>query len=251
MTGVARALVVGVAETTFGNGKLPPLPGARSDAISVGKVLSQRGFTVAVHTERPEVRQACVGRAIASLVTETHEGDLSVIYLAGHGYRIRNTTGTERDGWDEAFVCGDGAILDDWFRDELWPAANPGARFVVVVDACHSESITLGLRADDIPPVPPPVLVVSTYYRLTLAACRDEEIALSAAREDGGDGVVTSALVDRLLLGGDATYEAIWQAVATSVRDRYAHKRVGTPQLDSYGPDFKLQHSAAFRWPLP
>ena len=56
---------------------------------------------------------------------------------------------------DETFVCADRALRDDWFRDGLWPLVRAGARFVVVVDACHSDTMILGLR-----PEPPPTPIV-------------------------------------------------------------------------------------------
>ncbi len=159
-------------------------------------LLESRGFTVAVPRTPEELTADSIAASLVRLVDETRAGDLSVIYLSGHGYRYPDTDLDEADGWDESFVCADRPIPDDWFRRQLWPRARSGGQFVTVVDACHSDSITLGLRTEN-KQVPFAPLVDRGYYRLVLSACRDEEVAKDLGGGLGGGGVVTTQMPRR------------------------------------------------------
>src|SRR3954463_9285877 len=122
-----RALVVGVPHTTFGGSAFPPLAGVADDVAAVTALLEARGFSVTRLGPEPAPHVDEVASCLASFVDGVAPGDLGVVYLAGHGYRTPDTSGDEEDHWDEAFVCGDRAIPDDWFREQLWVRARPGA----------------------------------------------------------------------------------------------------------------------------
>ena len=231
--------------TRFGGGLFRPLPRVEGDIARVRETLGSRGFDVAATSLDSSADE--IADEIAELVETTRSGELSVLYLAGHGYRAKDASGDETDGWDESFVCSDRPIVDDWFRDELWPRAVSGARFVVVVDACHSESSTLGLRpgAEAVPA--PERAPGRGYYRLTLSACRDQEVTRDRARCDAGGGIVTGELLYTLARDPSLSYRDLWSVVATSVRDGYSHTGVGTPESSYYGGDDSLLTETAFR----
>jgi hypothetical protein len=244
----ARALLIGVGETSFLSGQLPALPGVADDVRAVSQQLAKADIEVHTPTARDDVTAAGVARLLAELVDRTKAGDLAVMYLSGHGYRYRDASGDETDGWDEAFVCSDGPLEDDWFRAQLWPRARAGARFVAIVDACHSSSAVLGLRVDD-----RPVAALTTripdspgYYRIVLAACRDYETTIDVGRSDDGGGVATREMIALLREQRSLTYRSLWQQVAKNVRDRYPSRRVGTPRMDSFGPDDSLLDAIPF-----
>lgn len=251
-----HALVIGVSSTQYLKGRFPELPGVKYDVEAVSSLLKQRNFDTSTCGTGDDTSARAVAGRLLRFVELTGPGDLGIIYLAGHGYRVPDRSRRDRskghgnadepDGWDEAFVCSDQLIRDDWWRESLWTQVRPAARIVTVVDACHS-GFNLGLRAGPPPPpvqVPPPV--VKDYYRLTLCACRDEETALDYARNDEGGGVVTMEMLDLLRSEPSLSYDKLWTRVATGVRDRYTSKEAGTPQLLYHGPDGSLLHSTAF-----
>lgn len=244
----ARALLIGVRATSFLNGQLPELPGVADDVRAVSQQLVRAGIDVRAATAKDDVTAAGVARLLADLVDRTKAADLAVIYLSGHGYRYRDSSGDEADGWDEAFVCSDGPLEDDWFRAQLWPRARAGARFVAIVDACHSSSAVLGLRVDERPvaPVTTRVLGSPGFYRIVLSACRDYETTIDVGRSDDGGGVATREMIALLREQPSLTYRSLWQQVAKNVRDHYPSRRVGTPRMDSLGPDDSLLDAIPF-----
>jgi hypothetical protein len=239
----ARAMLVGVERSSWGD--VPRLPGVASDLAAMSNLLGHGGFAV---TTLPEtsLAAASVKRALAQLVTDTVAGDLAVIYFTGHGLLLHDHSGDEQDGWDEALLCADEPIVDDWFRSNLWTLAADGARIVAIVDACHSDSATLGLRADTPPAVLPPRVAGRGFWRLILAACRDQETTVDLGSVEGG-GVTTGALVEILTRDPGISYRDLWPEVATTVRDRHPDTGVGTPQMLSSGPDDSLLDAPAFR----
>jgi hypothetical protein len=242
---VHRALLVGISSTSYLDGAFPELPGVATDVEAMAALLRARHFDVAVVP--CDANADDVASQLANFVDATGGGDVGVIYLAGHGYEIPDTSKDEIDGWDESFVCADRPISDDWFRDQLWPRARPKSRFVVVVDACHSASMVLGLRAcTGSSPEPPPTMISSGFYRLTMSACRDKETTLELAKGDEGGGVVTTEMLGILRRDQQVSYRDLWSRVATSVRDRYYVQGLGAPQLSYHGRDTSLLTTRAF-----
>jgi hypothetical protein len=240
-----RALVIGVGHTSFGAGKFGDLAGVATDTKNMSGLLSERGFAV----DRPsggDLTAASIRDRLTNLVDATRDGDVSVIYLTGHGYRYPDTSGDEALGWDCAFVCSNEPIPDDWFRDDLWTHARTGSRYAVMVDACHSDTMTLGLQPFNTEPVPPPALNPGEYYRLVLAACRDEETARDLGAGEAGGGVVTRETILALGLQRPPSYRALWTIVASQVRDAYYGQQIGTPQLHSLGPNDSFVDSVPF-----
>ena len=217
----------------------------RFDVEAVTTLLKQRGFDTSSSTSPADTSARSVAGRLLRFVELTGPGDLGIIYLAGHGYRVRDTSKDETDYWDEAFVCSDKPILDDWWRESLWTLMRPAARIVAVIDACHA-GFNLGLRPGPLrPPVQVPPPIVEDYYLLTLAACRDEETALEYARNDEGGGVVTTEMMGLVRSEPSLSYEDLWNKVATVV-DRYTDEEAGTPQVYNHGPDGSLLQSTAF-----
>jgi hypothetical protein len=236
-----RALLVGVRSTDYRPELFPELPGVAEDIQDVSALLRSRGFDVTTKERKEETTAVALAESIARFVDGTQPGDLGVLYLAGHGYRVRDSSGDEIDSWDEAFMCSDAPLLDDWFRKELWPRARPRARFAVLVDACHSDTMVLGLRPDSAPP--PIVLAEGQFYRFVLAACRDEEITRELAGCDRGGGVVTTQMLDLLKDKSQISYAELGRELAQLVADRY---NVGTPHVSYRGPDDSFLNGEAF-----
>ena len=241
----ARAVVIGVAETQFAARLFPRLPGVPADVRHVSELLKQRGFDVLAPTTSSQLTAGAIQDALVRLIKATEKGELAVIYFSGHGYQYSDLGKDETDFLDEAFVCSDQPLPDDWFRDSLWPKVNDGARVVAVADACHSYTIFRGIMAPpavDVPATRPPE--TRTYYRLLLSAAGDAEVARDLSEEEGG--LVTAAFLNFLERNPSISYRDLWSQVATSVQDT----SVGIPRLDSLGPDDLLLDANAFN-PIP
>jgi hypothetical protein len=63
------------------------------------------------------------------------------IYDTGHGAHIRDRSGDESDGLDEAIVFDQGFILDNKLVQTLKENANGKAKMLLLSDCCHSGSI--------------------------------------------------------------------------------------------------------------
>jgi hypothetical protein len=241
----SRALVLGVPRTTFGRGIFPELAGVYADVSSMTKVLKARDWLVEAPNAPADLTVKSVTQKLQEAVDSTRAGETTVIYLSGHGYRYPDRNGDEVDGWDESFVCADGAIEDDWFHQELWPRVHADARFVCMVDACHSEDTVIRIDAPKASAFPATVPGVP-YYRLVLAACRDFETTIQVGPKDGGGGVVTIEALSVLRQMPEISYRILWPLVETRVRTkRGAH--AGRPIMSSLGKDDQLVDSVAFR----
>lgn len=64
-----------------------------------------------------------------------------VVYYVGHGTSVKDVSGDETDGTDEAFVFDDGTISDDTLIDHLIDCKHPDSKLILVTDACHSGTI--------------------------------------------------------------------------------------------------------------
>ena len=152
-----RALVIGInryADSRF------DLEGAVQDADNMRALLAEHlGFDpdeVRVLTDGEATRKAILDGVRDWLVAGTGRDSRAVLYFAGHGYHRKDDDGDESDGLDEALVPHDARlvsaernpmrisnlILDDEIRDLF--AGLQDRHAYVIVDACHSGTITRG-----------------------------------------------------------------------------------------------------------
>jgi metacaspase-1 len=164
VTAKTRALVIGINEyptiRVNGVGGARNLRGATNDAKNVKEALTEH-FKV----KSDEIRllvdgEASRGAILAGfrewLIAGTEKGDRVVFYYAGHGAQVEDESGDEGDDkFDEVLVPSDtkgelegpeaglsGFITDDEIGKLL--AELPGREVMMIVDACHSGTITRG-----------------------------------------------------------------------------------------------------------
>ncbi|GAB0493000.1 hypothetical protein MMPV_004272 [Pyropia vietnamensis] len=86
--------------------------------------------------------RATILAAMRELVAEAEAGASLLVFFAGHGTRVVDTSGDEEDGFDEAIVPVDyataGVIIDDELYDVLVRPLPQGVRLFILFDACHS-----------------------------------------------------------------------------------------------------------------
>lgn len=85
-------------------------------------------------------REATVPQGHAKLAQmlrrHAHDDDLTVVFYSGHGAQVRDASGDEADGLDEALCMWDGYWLDDNLAACCREAA--AGTVVFVLDCCHS-----------------------------------------------------------------------------------------------------------------
>jgi hypothetical protein len=148
-----RALLVGVGKYTYPG---IDLPGIDLDLERMRDTLNRLGFQDSqIRTLVDE--EATSGAIIANFEGWLRQGvkkdDHVVFYFSGHGSNVPDLNGDEPDGADEVLVTHDmrrarvngksslaGVLLDDKMGELL--AAIPSRNVWVIVDACHSGTVT-------------------------------------------------------------------------------------------------------------
>eukprot|EP00922_Rhytidocystis_sp_ex-Travisia-forbesii_P034755 GHVS01051603.1.p1 GENE.GHVS01051603.1~~GHVS01051603.1.p1 ORF type:complete len:396 (-),score=84.99 GHVS01051603.1:256-1443(-) len=78
------------------------------------------------------------------LTEEAASGDSLFLHYSGHGTRVKDVSGDEKDGYDEALVPMDhgsvGLLLDDDIYKHLVKPLPVGCRLTILLDCCHSGS---------------------------------------------------------------------------------------------------------------
>jgi hypothetical protein len=154
-----RALLIGI-ESYSDKSPFSSLRGSRNDVALVREVLTTYyGFdeeSVLELVDRRATRRN-IERAFEELIDRTRPGDLVYIHYSGHGSQVADASGDEGfGGLDSTLVPIDAAenpqILDDEIDVWLTQLRRKTSDVVLVVDACHSGTITRGpLRARGIP----------------------------------------------------------------------------------------------------
>ena len=72
-------------------------------------------------------------------------GDTMLVHYSGHGTYVRDRSGDEEDGYDEALFLYDGALIDDDIN-EILQGIPDGAIVVVMLDSCFSGTATRSVK---------------------------------------------------------------------------------------------------------
>lgn len=225
------ALVVGVDAYET----LPSLNGATNDAKDLAATLALLGADVELLLDGAATRQAVVD-AFRRQAGRAGPGDMFVFTYAGHGVQEPQAIpGDEADGLDETIVfsgfawntAGAGERLRDNEIGELLTGLHPEARGLVVVDSCHSGTMTrsadprgrpavtrfggIGRISED--PLPPPASTAGRDMSgarnvVFVAAARDTEqipeVDISGAMRGAVSWSVARALAGADDFGGPA-----------------------------------------------
>lgn len=256
-----RALLIGIN----GYQHFTDLQGCENDVRDLLRLLETRyEFTHCRTLLTTEATGAGMRAALQQLVDDTQTGDVVVFFFAGHGSQLRDDDGDEPSGFDNTLVphdsCHDAArpelnldIVDDELRGYLEQLTAKTEAVTVIVDACHSGTITRGASSALVTGVrglPPylgprptrsaaPVVArtrsASTPYVL-LAACRDTELAseIGLPQEDQSlehHGAFSYYLHQQLQQASPtATYRDLFEPVATEVYDLIGGRQ--RPQME-------------------
>lgn len=130
------------------------------DVEIVTQMLRSNGYTDITTLTNEKATKAAIVNAIKSLTSRIGTGDAVYIHFSGHGQRMTDVDGDERDdAYDEAWIpydayrryCaadrGEKHLSDDELSSLLSALRDKAGRqstIVVVVDACHSGDSTRG-----------------------------------------------------------------------------------------------------------
>ena len=152
-----RALLIGLG--TYAS--LPEkmfLEGPKNDVPLIEKLLKEKqGYaadSIRILLDKDATRAAILASIDEWLINGTQPGDRVYLYFSGHGLQVKDVSGDEEDGLDEALstydiAAGDGdwtnVILDDEIDAAL--AKLKDRAVSIVIDACHSGTISRSLSA--------------------------------------------------------------------------------------------------------
>jgi len=144
-----RALLVGIND--YADQRIRDLRGCEDDVQAVRLMLTQtfgfREVQIKVLLSRAATRRAIVDAFNDWLIAGTKPGDRVVFFVSSHGSQMKDASGDETDGRDEVLCPADynaetqaNAIVDDEIA--VWLGRLDGRNVTVIVDACHSGSIS-------------------------------------------------------------------------------------------------------------
>lgn len=256
-----RALLIGT-----GNYRNPDfnLTGIDLDLEIMRHVARRLGFRddeIRTLTDK-QVTHEGIERAFGGFLSEAQGDDSVLVYYSGHGVQVPDLNGDEDDGRDEALTLHDlsqrrngygGVLLDDQLSQML--AALPSDNVMMIVDACHSGTVTRGItqsvalatRAygdnsfqvkalpfiDDPAPGPsapdtPARKDITGAGVVTLSAAQDHERALATRR----GSTFTLALSESLETAGpDATFRQILAMSREIIEERVDRQYLFRPNL--------------------
>lgn len=143
MSGKRGALLVGCNYT----GTALQLSGCVNDANMTKDILVSRfgwkDSETEVLTDAGATRDVILNK-LRDLVARAKSGEINEIWFtySGHGTQVRDVSGDEADGYDEAIVPSDhataGFILDDEFYEVFTSQIPKGCNAICIFDCCHS-----------------------------------------------------------------------------------------------------------------
>lgn len=259
-----RALLIGIDNYHH----IRTLDGCVNDSQLMRTVLVERfafpEANIAQLLDGQATRSAMLA-AFDALIASTSQDDVVVVHFAGHGSQMRDREGDEPSGFDSTLMPVDTGraprenrdITDDEIHQVLEALAAKTPHITVLVDACHSGTVTrdaFGAKTrsvepdlrpiDELPPSPVPRagqtrgasgasgwLPLGDKYVL-IAGCRDDEESKEYFPPEGGGphGALTYFLAQQLRAATTSTtYRDIFDIAAAKVT---AYNPIQHPQME-------------------
>jgi hypothetical protein len=276
-----RALLVGIDAYAH----IRPLDGCVNDVRLMHDILvGTFGFdsTNVTTLVNDLATRAAILEAFDALVASTGPDDIVVIHYAGHGSQMTDREGDEPSGFDSTLMPFDTGraphenrdITDDEIHLKLEALASRTSYTTIIVDACHSGTITrdaFGAKtrateadrrpASALPPSPVPGgtlprarsgtsgwMPLDGKYVL-IAGCQDDEESKEYYPPGGGgpNGALTYFLCQHLRQAvAGTTYRDVFEAVSANV---HAYNPAQSPQMQ--GPSDRAIFGVTDLRPVP
>ena len=260
----SRALLVGVGHYQYPGIDLPAID---LDLERMRETLNRLGFeNRQIHTLLDE--QATSAAVVHEFSTWLRDGvmagDRVVFYFSGHGSNVPDQNGDEADRADEVLVTHDmyrrtvagraslgGVVTDDQMGALI--AKLPSRNVLVIVDACHSGTVTRSFTMDNRSLAREPVFVKSFVYPgmpegaqsaftrdlsrspetnfMSLTAAGDGEKAIGTMSGGVFTTGFTQAIADSVAAHSPVTLSQLRDLTAEYIRKKVDAKEVHHPQL--------------------
>ncbi|MEW5925936.1 MAG: caspase family protein [Gemmatimonadota bacterium] len=129
---------------------------SEDSAWKMAELAYQAGYG-AIHVLRgADATRSAVAGLLSAAARALEPRQTLFVSFSGHGSRVPDADGDERDGWDETWCLHDADLVDDELR-EIWRLAAPGTRVLLVTESCFGGG--MGRYGDDVLagyPGPPP-----------------------------------------------------------------------------------------------
>jgi outer membrane protein assembly factor BamB/PKD repeat protein len=214
--GVRYAFVIGVS--AYQDDRITDLVYAEADASAFYEyAVDPNGGGFSATLSRSLVGEAASLKNITSqvswLLREVDEGDLVLLFFAGHGGQDEDFNADEGDALDEYLIPVDGekdnlyatAIRDDVLGDWLASLQHQGAKVLLVLDSCYSGGASRGSARTGMGGT---LADVASESESQVVLCASEEFEQSFEDDDLGHGVFTHFLLKGLGAGEGAWPEA-------------------------------------------
>jgi len=208
-----KALLIGI---NYVKTPSSALRGCANDVRNMEKFLHERlyfpkdkieSYVDEVESQYPKTTHLGIVHALQNLAAESWSEnlDLAWFHYSGHGCSVRDYSGDEVDGKDEALVPSDynvrGVIKDDTIS-KIFKNFNPKTKVVCVFDCCHSGTIadlkyhykTVGGE-----PIVNNKCIPMNNNILTLSGCMDVQTSADAYNVQNAHkftGALTSCLIN-------------------------------------------------------
>jgi metacaspase-1 len=146
---------------------------ADNDLMIINRLLRQQGFTDTIILKDEQATKAAFNQSFKKLLSNVHTGDIVYIHFSTHGQQLQDLNGDETDGLDEAIALydaqtssnndykGQNHLTDDEFGvmiEDLRKNLGKDGDILVMIDACHSGSMSRGLDTAIIRGGYPPIM---------------------------------------------------------------------------------------------
>jgi metacaspase-1 len=242
-----KALCIGINNYP---GTVNDLNGCVNDANDWLARLKSFGFETKLILDAQATRSTITSE-FEALITQAQAGDVVVFTYSGHGTSVKDTSGDEPDGYDEALYVYDGVFLDDQLR-EILQKTKAGVHVVVIPDSCFSGTVTRVaalsvdtriryVRTDDLPANPRRIkgfLSEEDMVEILISGCSDKEYSYDAYINGRYNGAFTANALKVLKAG--QTYKEFYTELRKILP---SGEYPQTPQLE--GPE-KMKTSVLF-----
>lgn len=147
-----RALLIGVNLYKIAGADLR---GCVNDVRNIEPALKKyygfKAANISVLTDY-DATKSKIEKGIRDLIRGSKAGDVLYLHYSGHGSNVEDTSGDEPDRRDEIMCPTDlnwkKPLTDDWLRTQF-DKVKPGVNLTVVMDCCHSGTITRQIQPPD------------------------------------------------------------------------------------------------------
>lgn len=246
-----------------------PLKSPEKDVDTMERIAKSQGFETSQLKSEQATRRAVI-EAFMNAASELTAGDFFLVTYSGHGGRVKDVSGDEKDKKDDTWCLYDGQLLDDELH-VLFAEFAEDVRVLLIADSCHSGTLLKGAsdpsndtEVDDdfvIPRAMPVTAVAATFnsnrsfyteiqdnlpvprpeikasVRL-LSGCQEDELSYGSDESGRFTWVINDLLKDG---GYNGTYKDFHREIVQTLKRPIRNQTPGHSQEGKKSPEFDNQ----------